>query len=104
MTDLTNEDICRRLAEIAGVRIYRSHAWLYIYGDGKEWNPLESWSQIGPLIERFRVEFVIVKFHWEAWVNADSRAGGGVWRSADNPRRAACLAIIAAHGESDGNV
>ena len=107
MTDLTDYEINRRLAEIAGVRLYakRDESGLCRIkpppdlGSGL-WKPLTDWSQLGPLMEAhvLRAERHPYDNPGQEW-RVDCGSGGhGLGTGL---KHAICLAILAAHEESN---
>lgn len=101
---MTDEEILRRLAEIEGwtdcgthtVSLYEGHKaleGLWIKELGKVWNPLTNWSDLGPLIEKYRV-----------WIKHDEMGSWGAIEGYEpievfneSLPHAICLAIIEAH-------
>ena len=108
MDDLT---INRRLAEIAGVPLGRPSDEFGREGNAMKmphkqglWSPLTDWSQLGPLMERFKV--TIDHYHSSAFGPERFRAAcdcvgslGFVDAEDSDYVKAICLAIIAAHEE-----
>ena len=103
MVEMTDYEINRRLAEIAGVKAWDRRLFgvlrMYIDVDPEnsdeveEWSPLTNWSQLGPLMERERIEITKDGHeYWGAWLNDHEPAA-----VEKDLKRAICLAIIAAH-------
>jgi hypothetical protein len=109
MSDMTDYEINKRLAEIAGVSLYAKSdesGLCRIREKSRRtllWSPLTDWSQLGPLMKAQDIS---------VW----SLSAGGPWtaecpyrkhgmmecasaNSEISMERAICLAIIAAHGE-----
>ena len=118
MVEMTDYEINKRLAEIAGFE------WAELDGRfqyarlnhpdfgsmwAPEWSPLTDWSQLGPLMERFGAwpepyNFDRPDGYWEgccetgpAWADVFDTESG--WPRSEDMKRAICLAIIAAHEE-----
>lgn len=113
MSDLTDYEINKRLAEIAGVNVREALVSDFDAEDPivlirmdqqpEAWSPLTDWGQLGPLRERERI-----------WV---SDSDDGTWFASAPPhcgtteptqrspdlKRAICLAIIAAHEEGNSH-
>jgi len=111
---MTDYEINRRLAEIAGLavtspRIGAMQEWVSVADDrlvyhqhpwspGEPWDPLHDWSQLGPLMEQCRIGLEY-QGEWDAWAyNADDLGNEGQHCDPDL-KRAIALAIIAAHEE-----
>ncbi len=107
---MNDYEINRRLAEIAGVDVLQKYyedgdgPFLLTIADFDVWNPLHNWSQLGPLMERFRVQ---VEPGWlrypdgaECW-GAIVVCEDGTSADGEDPdlKRAIALAIIAAFEE-----
>lgn len=115
---LSDYEINRRLAEIAGHAITEDCSDLdppdisfgedpsCVFIDGPDgewcWSPLTDWSQLGPLMERFSVRVgpsgLTGDQGWDASIYLPEGPVGNMEHCKD-PRRAICLAIIAAHEE-----
>ena len=107
---MTDEEILKRVAEIEGVSalgidpdgqicdVGNPTARL-VYEDpvgGYTWDPLENWSDLGPLIEKYKVEISWdeVNGRWSCWI--DKGEGASMHKSLPH---AICLAIIEAYGD-----
>jgi hypothetical protein len=105
---VTDYEISKRLAEIAGVEVDERPDWLggpvmllwhSSCGQSDFWSPLTDWSQLAPLVERFVFD---VERHSAAqdspWTVIAQRTPESPMVDASGPLdRAICLAIIAAH-------
>lgn len=104
MSEMTDFDICKKIAEIEGVKfrvrneMLEAHPWTVATGFscahmGKEYDPL-NWSITGPLMVKYKVSF------WDrenGYYAAKVREFGNNPICDKNPQRAICLAIIAKH-------
>jgi len=99
---VTDYEINRRLAEIAGVDVYDANGTgvtLKVRGWplGPKWRPLTDWSQLGPLLVKTRLTLV------QSVRGSDSARAyhptKNVGVEAADTMRAVALAIIAAHEE-----
>lgn len=121
MDEMTDYEINRRFAEIAGVRVRSTMGspdgtrlpsvivWKPEKTEAREgytpWSPLTDWGQLGPLVERYvyRIERGYPGEN-SCYAAAVSFPEPGEWVMARGPdcadlKRAIALAIIAAHEE-----
>lgn len=108
MSELTDYEINKRLAEIAGVDVYdangkgvtlKQRTWRF----GPKWSPLTNWSQLGDLIKSQDISFWTVSPAKQWSAECPYRLHGmmevACADSEVSPERAICLSIIAAHSE-----
>ena len=95
---MTDQEILQRLAEIEGGLDFNGGKWWVRNEYNKSWNPLTDWSDLGPLIEKYKA---CIEWHEsnQAW-DADILVGPGYVRNASLPH-AICLVIIEAHKETE---
>jgi len=121
MDELTDYEINKRLAEIAGADFWpaKIHKRERLYVDGEdtgtgegppaiEWDPLHDWSQLGPLMEQSDItvgaawdEETDTYSRWSAMCFPPGAPEDAEAQSVLNPdlKRAIALSIIAAHDE-----
>ena len=104
MTELTDLEICKRIAEIEGLKTQSSGDVLFLIeriecsslideAATREYNPMEDWSITGPLMFSHGIRYEGRKMggkHRFWWGNIRNKN----YISNNNPQRAICLAII----------
>lgn len=91
---MTDEEILKRLAEIEDVQNSTLFDEVRVYHRTLNvcdmWNPITEWSDLGPLIEKYRPEIIPMKLGgWQIDLGYGSEA---VWD--ESLPHAICLAII----------
>lgn len=99
MNELTDLEICKKIAEIEGIskdriKYFQKNAdgIFRIKVDGVEYNPLTDKALCFDLMVKHKIDMVYVG-NWSAWCAVYD--GGQLYN--ENPQRAICLAIIAKH-------
>jgi hypothetical protein len=94
----TNEELDRKIAEAQGFEV---DTWasindtaINISGDWQQYHPSTNWQQAGELIEKYVLR--LERAPTGMWICRPN--GCPTWSRADNPRRAICLAVLAAEG------
>jgi len=100
MSELTDLEICKRIAEIEGLNVRCLDADIVWIGDGdyNEYNPLTDKALCFDLMVKHEIDSTSPyrpngETRWEAnyWIDGYGDAGGVF---DENPQRAICLAII----------